>query len=108
MTGLRSCPRFRSSQTSLLTTTWRGMRGLGRILVALTAAAAVAASDQQVFQQNSTPGSKPAQKTSDKANSTGNLIFWSVSSLLQHWPNNRYINGIVTSLLTLLSRADVN
>ena len=72
------------------------MRVLTRLLVALTAAVVVVASDQQVFQQHAAPGSKSAQWASDKTNSTGNLVFWSVSSLLQHWPNNRYINGMVT------------
>jgi len=105
----RSCCRFRSRQTLLPTITRCGMRGLTRLLAALAAAVVVAASDQQVFQQPTTAGSKPAQRASDKTNSTGNLIFWSVSSLLQHWPNNRYINGIVTSRLTPLSAcADVN
>ena len=103
----RACYQFRSSQTFLLTITHCGMRGLTRLLIALAAAVVVAASDQQVFQQPATTGPKPAQKASDKTNSTGNLIFWSVSSLLQHWPNNRYINGTVTSRLTSLLRADV-
>ena len=58
-------------------------------LFILAAAALGVTSDQRVFQQH------PA-RTSDKANSTGNLIFWSVNSLLQFWPNTRYTNGMVT------------
>ena len=76
--------------------TLRSMRGWTCLLVILAAAAIGGASDQQVFQQHAVPGLKPAQRASDKANSTGNLIFWSVNSLLQHWPNTRYINGEVT------------
>ncbi|KAF9788174.1 hypothetical protein BJ322DRAFT_611735 [Thelephora terrestris] len=70
------------------------MRRLTNLLVVFVAAAArVAANDQQVFRQHATPDSKLAQRTYDQASSTGNLIFWSVNSLLQQWPNTRYING---------------
>ena len=65
-------------------------------LLAILAAATVGVtSDQQVFQKHVVSGPEPAQRVSDKTNSTGNLIFWSVASLLQSWPNTRYINGMV-------------
>ena len=65
-------------------------------LLAILAAATVGVtSDQQVFQKHVAPGLEPAQRASDKTNSTGNLIFWSIASLLQSWPNTRYINGMV-------------
>ena len=69
------------------------MRGWMHLLVVLAAAVVQAAPNQQVFQHHAAPDLKPAFDTS---NSTGNLIFWSVNSLLQHWPNNRYINGMAT------------
>ena len=72
------------------------MRGWAPLLVTLTTAAAGVASDQRVFQNHAAPGLEPAQRVFDKGNSTGNLIFRSVSSLLQVWPNTRYINGMVT------------
>lgn len=72
------------------------MGGWTRLLVILAAAAVGATSDQQVFQQHAAPDLKPAQGLSDKVNSTGNLIFSSVNSLLKLWPNARYINGMVT------------
>ena len=65
------------------------MRGWSRLLLILAAAAVRVTADQQVFQQHA------AASASDKTNSTGNLIFWSVSSFLQHWPGTRYINGMV-------------
>ena len=89
------CDKTRIRQTFLPTLTRSRMYGWTRLLVILAAAAVQASSDQQLFQQHATPGLKPVQRASDKANSTGNLIFWSVSSLLQHWPNTRYINGTV-------------
>jgi hypothetical protein len=70
--------------------------GWTRLLIALITAAVGTASDQQVFQQHTSPGFRPAQRASDTTNSTGNLIFWSVNSLLQQWPNTRYINGVMT------------
>lgn len=30
---------------------------------------------------------------SDRRSATGNLIFQSVSNILQHWPNTKYVNG---------------
>ena len=72
------------------------MRRWTPLLVILAVAVVGATSDQQIFQQYAAPGPMQAQRASDKTNSTGNLIFWSVSSLLQLWPNNRYINGTVT------------
>lgn len=69
------------------------MRGWTRLLVIFAAAAVRATSEQHGFQQHAVPGLK---KGFDKTTSTGNLIFWSVSSLLQHWPNTRYINGMAT------------
>ena len=77
------------------------MRGWTRLLVILVATAIGATSDQ-VFQQHAAPGPMPAQRASDNANLTGNLVFWSANSLLQLWPNNRYINGTVTFRQTLL------
>ena len=71
------------------------MHSWTRLLAILVAAAAGAAPDQQVFQQHAAQGLKQVQRTSDQTNSTANLIFWSVSSLLQHLPNTRYINGMV-------------
>ena len=59
-------------------------------LLAILAAAAVGiTSGQQVFQQHVSPGL-------EMTNSTGNLIFWSIASLLQFWPNTRYVNGMFT------------
>lgn len=72
------------------------MRKWTRLLAILAIAAVGATSDQQVPLQRTAPGLGPTQVL-DKTNSTGNLIFWSVNSFLQHWPNTRYINGMVTS-----------
>ena len=72
------------------------MRGWTRVLIILAAVAVQATPDQQLFQQPAASGVKPVQRVFDRTNSTGNLIFWSISSLLQHWPNTRYINGMVT------------
>ena len=69
------------------------MRGLTRLLVILAAAAVRATTDQKAFQQHAPPGLKTAF---DKTSSAGNLIFWSIDSLLQHWPNSRYVMGMVT------------
>jgi hypothetical protein len=71
------------------------MRGWTRLFVVLAAATVGAAFYQQFFQEHALPGLDLAQRAPDKTNSTGNLIFWSISSLLQHWPNTRYINGAV-------------
>ena len=76
------------------------MRSWASLLVILTVAAVVAASDQQVLQQHAVPRLESVQRTSARTNSTGNLIFWSVNSLLQHWPNTRYITGMETSRWT--------
>lgn len=60
----------------------------------LLSAAVGVANDQQVFRQHAAPHIKLTRGAYDTVkNSTGNLIFWSVNSLLQHWPNTRYING---------------
>ena len=67
------------------------MRNWARLLVISAVAAVGAASDQQPFQQHAAP-----VRAFDKTSSTGNLIFSSVSSLLQHWPNTRYITGMTT------------
>ena len=94
--------RFRGHQALFLTVARCNMRAWTCLLVILAAAAVGVTSDQRVFQQHTAPGPRPAQRASDKANSTGNLIFWSVNSLLQHWPNTRYVNGMLTSRQTLL------
>ena len=80
------------------------MRGWARLLVILAATAVRAIPDQQVFHQHTAPSLKIGF---NKTNSTGNLIFWSVSSFLQHWPNTRYINGTVTFWQIPVQRADV-
>ncbi|KAJ7262775.1 hypothetical protein B0H12DRAFT_1104389, partial [Mycena haematopus] len=36
-------------------------------------------------------------KTFPSPNATGHLVFDTVSSLLQHWPNTKYYNGVCTS-----------
>ena len=72
------------------------MRGWKCLLVILAAAVAGVTPDQQAFQQHAVSDPSPAQKTPEKAGSTGNLIFWSINSLLQFWPNTRYINGMMT------------
>ena len=72
------------------------MRGWTHPLLVLAAAAVGVISDQRAFQKLPASGSGPAQRAFNRANSTGNLIFWSVNSLLQHWPNTRYVNGMVT------------
>ncbi|KAF9653761.1 hypothetical protein BDM02DRAFT_3086829 [Thelephora ganbajun] len=77
------------------------MRGWTYLLVIPVVAVLGTASGQQAFLQHAASGLKPAQRASDKANSTGNLIFWSVSSLLQHWPNTRYINGHTITAATV-------
>ena len=83
------------------------MRGWTRLLVILAAVTVGSASDQQIFQQHAASGTRPVHRASDKANSTGNLVFWSVSSFLQHWPNTRYINGMATFWQIPVQRADV-
>jgi hypothetical protein len=83
------------------------MRGWTRLFVALTAAVVGTASDQQVFQQRTGHGLGQVQRASDTTNSTGNLIFSSVNSLLQQWPNTRYINGMMTFRYSPLKRVDV-
>ena len=89
------CDKIPIHQTFLSTLTLSRMLGWTRLgLTILTAAAVQASSDQQLFQQHAAPGLKPVQRASDKANSTGNLIFWSVSSFLQHWPNSYHVNGM--------------
>ena len=79
------------------------MRGWTRLLVVLTAAAVGATPDQYAFQQYTAPGLRQAQRT----NSTGNLVFGSVNSLLQRWPNTRYINGLLTTHQTSFWRIDM-
>lgn len=65
-----------------------------RLLVVL-ATATGAMSSQHFFQQHAAQDSESVRSAPDAmVNSTENLIFWSVSSLLQQWPNTRYINGM--------------
>ena len=72
------------------------MRHRARLLVVLVAAAAGTVSGQQPLQQHAVRGSESVQRAPDaKINSTTNLIFWSVFSLLQQRPNTRYLNGMV-------------
>ena len=62
------------------------------LVVLAVAAVAGAMASQQFFQ-----GSESVQRAPDtERNSTANLVFWSVSSLLQQWPNTRYANGMLT------------
>lgn len=35
------------------------------------------------------------------ANVTGHLVFETVNSLMQHWPNTRYRNGVLTLIYIL-------
>lgn len=72
----------------------------------LAAAAVVVADDQVRFRQQVGAGLESARGSYQEGNSTGNLIFWSVNSLLQHWPNTRYTNGTVTFCYALLDRVD--
>ena len=88
--------RFRDRQALFLTLTRYRMRALACLLAILAAAAVGVTSDQQVFQQHVSPGLEPPRRASDRTNSTGNLIFWSIASLLQFWPNTRYVNGMFT------------
>ena len=88
--------QFRSRQASFQTLTRSSMRSLAHLLVVIAAAAVRVASDQQVLQHYAAPGLGPTDRAFNKINSTGNLMFWSVSSLLQQRPNTRYINGMVT------------
>ena len=83
------------------------MRGWTHLLAALAAATVGTAYDQQVFQQRTDPGLGSTQRASDTTNSTGNLIFSSVNSLLQQWPNTRYINGMMAFRYTALTCVDV-
>ena len=71
----------------------RGWTCLSAILAAVTIEVT---SGQHAFQQHTASGLWPAQEASGEKNSTRNLIFWSVNSLLQHWPNTRYISGMAT------------
>ena len=89
------CGQIRVHQALFLALTQSGMHRWTCFLLILAASAVRAISDQRVFQQHAGPGSdlKPTQRASGMVNSTGNLIFWSVNSLLQHWPNTRYVNG---------------
>ena len=72
----------------------------------LAAAAVVVADDQVRFRQQVDADLESARGSYQKGNSTGNLIFWSVNSFLQHWPNTRYTNGTVTFCCALLDRVD--
>ncbi|KAH7924173.1 hypothetical protein BV22DRAFT_1130017 [Leucogyrophana mollusca] len=49
----------------------------------------------KIFQDGGTDGSSEQWRLDEppSANATGHLIFETVSSLLQHWPNTRYRNG---------------
>ena len=92
-------PQFRSREFQALISTLNpcSMHAWTHLLVVLMAAGVGVANDQQVVQQLAAPASALAQGAYDnETNSTGNLIFWSVNSLLQNWPNTRYINGMVT------------
>ena len=76
------------------------------VILAAIAVGAASGSDQKSFQQHAALSLMPAQRAFDNTNSTGNLIFWSINSLLQVWPNGRYTAGTVTLQLTSLQRVD--
>jgi hypothetical protein len=63
----------------------------GFTFVILAAATINVASSPQVSWESPITSS---QKAVGNPSATGNLIFQSVSNLLQHWPNAKHLNGI--------------
>ena len=87
---------FCNPKAAFPTLTRYSMRAWTCLLGIVAAGMVGATSDQQVLQRHAASDPQPAQRVLGNTNSTGNLIFSSVNSLLQFWLNTRYINGTVT------------